>query len=104
MDLSPGCYIPRFSIEVFLIREKKIFKCFLPYMGMTAILFNDAEQFEQIDNMPLNLVKVGQVVSEKMFKDYEILYMYIAQRQGQITQKDKILIVTKRVCYFDHTL
>ena len=28
--------------------------------------------------------------------------MYIAQGQGQITQEDKILIVTKRVCYFDH--
>ena len=51
---------------------------FLPYMGMTAILFNDAEQIEQIDNMPstecpkCNLVKMGQAVSEKTFKDYEI--------------------------------
>ena len=28
-----------------------------------------------------NLVKIGQAVSEKKtFKDYEILYMYIAQR------------------------
>ena len=80
-------------------------------MGMKAILFNDAEWFEQIDNMPsiegpkCNLVKIGQDVSEKKtFKDYEILYRYTAQRQGQITKEDKILIVTKRVCYFDHTL
>ena len=52
-----------------------------------------------------NLVKIGQAVSEKnAFKDYEILYMYIAQVQGQITQKDKILIVNKRAYYFDHTL
>ena len=26
--------------------------CFLPYMGMVDILFNDAEPFEQIDNTP----------------------------------------------------
>ena len=74
-------------------------------MGMTSILFNDAEQSEQIDNMPLtkgpkfNLVKIGQAGSEKTFKDYEISNMYIAQGQGQITQEDKILIVTKSVCY-----
>ena len=82
---------------------------FLPYMGMTAILFNDAEQFEQIDNMPstegpkCNLVKTGQAVSEKKTFN-KILYMYIAQGQGQITQEDKILTETKRVCYFNHTL
>ena len=79
-------------------------------MGMTAILLNDAERFEQTDNMPLtegpksNLMEIGQAVSKKMFRDYEILYMYITQGQGRITQEDKILIVTKRVCYFDHTL
>ena len=51
------------------------------------------------------MMKIGQAVSEKKtFKDYKTLYMYIAQGQGQITQEDKILIVTKRVCYFDHTL
>ena len=33
-----------------------------------------------------NLVKSGQAVSEKKtFKDYKILYMYIAKRQVQIT-------------------
>ena len=68
---------------------------FLPYMGMAAILFNDAEPYEQIYNMPstegpkYNLVKIGQAVSEKKtFKDYKILYMYIAQGQGQILQED----------------
>ena len=46
---------------------------------MTVILFNDAERFEQTDNLSLtesrkcNLVEVDQAVSEKkMFKDYEI--------------------------------
>ena len=52
-----------------------------------------------------NLVKIGRAVSEKKsFKDSEILYMYTAKGQGQITLGNKILIVTKRVCYFDHTL
>ena len=47
----------------------------------------------------------GPAVSEKKtFKDKEILYMYIAQRQGQITLGNKILIVTKRVFYFAPTL
>ena len=45
-------------------------------MGMVAILFNDAEPLEQIVNIPptedpmRNLVKIGQMVSEKMFKDF----------------------------------
>ena len=44
------------------------------------------------------------VLEKKTFKDYEILYMYIAQGQGQITKRDKIFIVTERASYFDHTL
>ena len=77
---------------------------------MVAILFNDAEWFEQIDNTPLTegpmlyLVKICPAVLEKIFKDYKILYMYIAQGQGQISLGNKILIVTERVCYFDHAL
>ena len=50
-------------------------------------------------------MKIGQAVLEKKtFKDNEILYMYIAQGQGKITPGDKILIVTERIYYFDHTL
>ena len=48
-------------------------------MGMAAILFNNAEPFEQIYNIPLreglmrNLVKIVQAISEKKtVKDYEI--------------------------------
>ena len=58
---------------------------------MTAILFNDAEPFEQNVNIPStegsmwNLVKIRELVSEKTFKDFMVLYLYIAQRQGQIT-------------------
>ena len=48
-------------------------------MGMAAILFNSAKPFEQIVNSPStegpmwNLVKTGQAVSEKMFKDFTIV-------------------------------
>ena len=63
-------------------------------MGMAAILFRDAKPFEQIINKPStegpmwNLVKIGQMVSEKeTFKDCTILYTYLAQVQGQITPK-----------------
>ena len=48
-------------------------------MGMAAILFNGAEQFEQIVNRrPMwNLVKSVQAFTEKKtFKDFTILYMY----------------------------
>ena len=66
---------------------------------MVGILFNDAEPFEQIDNTPStespNLVKTGQAVSKKTCKDYDILYMYIAQGQGKITLGDKIFVVIK---------
>ena len=50
MVLSSWCFTTRFSLEAFLVLEKKIFKFFLPYIGMAAIFFNDAELFEQIDN------------------------------------------------------
>ena len=79
-------------------------------MGIAAILFSCAEPFEQIGNTLLtegpmwNLVKISQTVSEKTFKNYTILYMYIAQWQGQITLWDKILIITKMFYYFNHTL
>ena len=63
-------------------------------MGMAAILLNGTEPFKQIINIlstegpKWNLVKIAQAVSEKKkFKNYTILYMYIAQRQGQITPR-----------------
>ena len=78
---------------------------------MVAILFNNEEPFEEIDNIPstenptLNLAKNGQAVSEnKLLKNFEIFYMYKAQWQVQLTPWDRSLIITKRVCFFDHTL
>ena len=75
-------------------------------MAMTA---NGAKPFDQIGNTlstegPMwNLVKTAQAVSEKTFKNYAILYMYIAQGQGQITPRGK-MIVTKMFYYFNQTL
>ena len=78
---------------------------------MATILFNGAEPFEQIGKSlwtegPMwNLVKIAQAVSEKKtFKNYTILYMYIAQGQGQITPGDKFFIITKMFYYFNHSL
>ena len=41
------------NLKAFLGFGEEDFKCFLPYMGMVAILFNGAEPFEQIANTPL---------------------------------------------------
>ena len=97
--------------QSFLSIGEKDFQVFLPYMGMAAILFNDAEPFEQSVNIPLtegpmwNLVKIGQVVSEKKtFKDFMVLYLYIAVKQVQITPGDKTMILSKTFYYFYHTL
>ena len=38
MGWSHRCYIPSFVEIGLLVREKKIFKGFLPYVGMAAIL------------------------------------------------------------------
>ena len=51
-------------------------------MGMAAILFKGAELFEKIFNIPS---QKDQEVSEKIFIDFMILYLYIAQGQGQIS-------------------
>ena len=54
-------------------------------MSMAAILFNGTEPFEHIVNILLtespmcNLVKIVLAVSEKLFKDFKISYMYIAR-------------------------
>ena len=59
-------------------------------MDMAAILFNGAEQIKKMtilstEGTMCNLLKIGRVVSEKTFKGYAILYINIAQGQGQIT-------------------
>ena len=56
--------------------------------NLMPILFNGAEPFKDIVNTLLtegpmwNLVKFAEAVSEKTFKNYTILYMYISQGEG----------------------
>ena len=80
MGWSLRCYIPRF-VEIGLpVPEKKIFKWFLPYMGMAAILvMSPASCHQMVDFLKLkafikNLVQIGNVVSEEIW--FEFLYVH----------------------------
>ena len=69
---SPRCYIPSFVEIGLLVLEKKIFKGFLPYMGIAAILVMLPASCHQIfislylKAFIKNLVQIGKVVSEKI--------------------------------------
>ena len=69
------------------------FQKFLPYMDAAAFLFSGTIWTNwqyPFDRRPMwILVKIAQAVSEKTFKNYTILDIYIAQWQGQITLKGK---------------
>ena len=64
-------------------------------------MFTGTKPFEQIVNnfrARTHVKSDGNRSSgfrEKTFKDYTILYMYIAQGQGQVTTCNKFSIVTK---------
>ena len=80
MGWNPRCYIPSF-VEIGLqVPEKKIFKGFLPYMGMAAILVHltsiMSSDFHLIvpKSFHNNLVEIGTVVSEKI--RFEFLYVH----------------------------
>ena len=74
-------------------------------MDMRAILFIGAEPFEEIVSTPStegpmwNLVKIAQAVWEKKFKNYTILYMYVAQGQGQIAQRGQYFVWLYLKCF-----
>ena len=109
--LSPRCYVPRFSLKAFLVREKNTLKCFTIYGHggpPSSMVQNRLNKFIifLLQNAPCeSFCKIGHIVSEKKtFKGYAILDMYIAHGQGQITTGNIIWIVTKRIGYFDHTL
>ena len=80
MGWSPQCYIPSF-VEIGLpVPEKKIFKGFLPYMGMAAILVIRPASCHQIfislysKAFIQSLVQINTVVSEKI--RFEFLYVH----------------------------
>ena len=80
MGWSPQCYIPSF-VEIGLpVPEKKIFKGFLPYMGMAAILVIRPASCHQIfislylKAFIQSLVQINTAVSEKI--RFEFLYVH----------------------------
>ena len=93
--------MPRFSLKVFLVLEKKIFRCFFCFVFFFVFFFlfyhmltwrpSCLMVWNHLNKLSISLMKsmkIGRVVSEKkMFKDYMILNMYIAKGQGRITAK-----------------
>ena len=79
MGWSPGCNIPSF-VEIGLPVPEKIFKGFLPYMGMAAILVMRPASCHQIfvslylKAFIQSLVQINTVVSEKI--RFEFLYVH----------------------------
>ena len=79
MGWSPRCNIPSF-VEIGLpVPEKKIFKGFLPYVGMAAILVMGPASYQIFFSLYLKafikiLVQIGKVVSEK--NRFEFLYVH----------------------------
>ena len=80
MGWSPQFYIPSF-VEISLpVPEKKIFKGFLPYVSMAAILVMGPASCHKIfislylKALIKNLVQIGKVVSKKIW--FEFLYVH----------------------------
>ena len=79
MGWSPRCYIPSF-VEIGLPVPEKIFKGFLPYVGMAAILVMGPASCHQIfislylKAFIKNLVQIDRVVSGKIL--FEFLYVH----------------------------
>ena len=79
MGWSPQCYILRF-VEIGPPVPEKIFKGFLPYMGVVAILVTFPASCHQIfislylKAFIQNLVQIGPVISEKI--QFEFLYVH----------------------------
>ena len=80
MGWSPQCYIPSFVEIGPSVPEKKIFKGFLPYVGMAAILVMGPASCHQIfislylKAFLKKLVQIGKVVYEKIL--FEYLYVH----------------------------
>ena len=80
MGWSPICYIPSFVEIGRQFLEKKIFKGYLPYMGMAAILVMRPASCHQIfislylKAFIQNVVQIGTVVFEKIW--FEHLYVH----------------------------
>ena len=111
VDLSPLCYIPRFSLYAFLVLEKKILCVFTVYRhGGHLVQWRGTNCQYPFDRRPHR--KSGENYS-RGFREEEIkekkkstqfYTMYIAKGQEQITPGDNILIVTNKLYYLNHTM
>ena len=87
MGWSPRCYKPSFVEISPPVPEKKIFKGFLPYMGMAAILVMSPASCHQIfislylKAFIQSLVQINTVVSEKI--RFEFLYVQDLGRRSR---------------------
>ena len=70
----------------FIGSGEEVFKEILPYMDMVASCSIARNHLNKLA-IPFRQKVHAQAVSEKTLKNYTILYMYIAQWQGQITLK-----------------
>ena len=82
-------------------------------MAMAAILFNSVEAFKQTINTPWTegpmILKTGENWSSDFREDVErfqnFIHVYSPEaRADKITSGDKILIVTEKFYYLNHTL
>ena len=103
MCWSPLSYIPSF-VEIGLpVPEKKIFKGFLPYMGMAAILvMRPASCYQIFISLYLkaliqSLVQINTVVSEKI--GFEFLYVHdLGPRSKNDLDLQYLHIFIKSIC------
>ena len=102
MGWSPQCYIPSF-VEIGLPVPEKIFKGFLPYMGMAAILVMSPASCHQIfislylKALIRSLVQINTVVSEKI--RYEFLYVHdLGPRSKNDLDLQYLHIFIKSIC------
>ena len=103
MCWSPQSYIPSF-VEIGLpVPEKKIFKGFLPYMGMAAILvMRPASCYQIFISLYLkaliqSLVQINTVVSEKI--GFEFLYVHnLGPRSKNDLDLQYLHIFIKSIC------
>ena len=77
-------------------------------MGMAAVLFNDAEPFEQIDNTLRQRPSVKSGANwSSCFREGRLsirsIHVYSPGARAD-NAGDKLWIVTRSVCFFDHTL
>ena len=93
--------------QIFLSSEEENL-VFLTYMGMTAILFNSVEPFEQIDNTISTedpMWKLVKLVKQFQRRRLNItrFYKHIAMGKGRSPLGDYTLIVIKNIYYLNHT-